>query len=69
MKLVTPNYGARAPVVNDSNYTDAKIGSPETSYQPSQPADPMVAPPKYVSPPGRRVQDKGLTNKRNPGGV
>lgn len=76
MKLETPNYSKRSPIVNESGFNDShatsftppagpKLGSPQTTFNPG--ASSEILPggaPKYVSPPGRRVQGKGLTNKR-----
>lgn len=65
MRLVKPNYSSRTPVVNDSNFSDAKIGTAQTSFNPGQKASPFPnGPPKFIQPPGKRVNAKGMTNKR-----
>lgn len=65
MKLVKPNYSARTPIVNDSHFNDAKIGSASTTFNPGAKASALPAgPPKFIQPPGKRVNAKGLTNKR-----
>lgn len=65
MKLVKPNYSQRSPIVNDVSYSDAKIGGASTTFNPGAKASPLPAgAPKFVQPPGKRVLDKGLTNKR-----
>lgn len=65
MQLVKPNYSKRSPIVNDTHYSDAKIGSPSTTFNPGASADPVPAgPPKFVQAPGKKVFAKGLTNKR-----
>jgi hypothetical protein len=65
MKLVKPNYSKRTPVVNDTHYNDAKIGSPNSTFNPGATASPLpTGPPKFIQPPGKRIYAKGLTNKR-----
>lgn len=65
MRLVKPNYSKRSPIVNDTHYNDAKIGSPNSTFNPGAGDSPLpTGPPKYVSVPGKRVNAKGLTNKR-----
>lgn len=65
MKLVKPNYSKRSPIVNDTHYNDAKIGSANSTFNPGASASPLSAgPPKFIQPPGKRVNAKGLTNKR-----
>lgn len=71
MKLLTPNYSARTPVVNDAHFTDGPalptLGSPQASFNPGQGASALPnGPPRFVQAPGKRVfGTKGLTNKRN----
>lgn len=65
MKLVKPNYSKRSPIVNDTHYNDAKIGSKNSTFNPGAKAGILPAgPPRYIAPPGKRVNAKGLTNKR-----
>lgn len=73
--LVKPNYSQRTPVMNDSHFTDGPseptLGSPQASFNPGAGASALPnGPPRFVSPPGKRVQGvKGLTNKRITGNL
>ena len=83
MKLVTPNYKSRTPVVNDNHFSDAGpgvtgnpplmepgIGAPQDSFNPGAQSEPLpMGPPKYIQPKGKRVIAKGLTNKRLTGNL
>ena len=79
MKLVTPNYSKRTPVVNDSHFSDAGagpvasnpiqmpgLGDPQDSFNPGQASAPLPSgPPRFIQPKGaKRVYAKGVTNKR-----
>lgn len=65
MKLVKPNYSKRSPIVNDTHYNDAKIGSKNSTFNPGASSSPLpTGPPRTISAPGKRVYAKGLTNKR-----
>lgn len=65
MKLVTPNYSKRSPIVNETSYSDAKIGSASATFNPGANSSPLPSgPPKFISAPGKRPNAKGLTNKR-----
>ena len=69
-QLITPNYSARAPIVNDAHFTDGPplptMGSPMASFNPGQSASALPnGPPRAINPPGKRPAGvKGLTNKR-----
>lgn len=70
MKLVTPNYSARKPIVNDNNFVDGNpplatptMGSPQATFNPAGKSS-LPTPPRFVQPKGKRVYAKGLTNKR-----
>lgn len=82
MKLVTPNYSQRTPIVNDNHFSDSgpvtgsppvpspTLGSPQDSFNPGAMAGPLPnGPPKYIQPKGKRVIAKGLTNKRITGNL
>ena len=77
MKLVTPNYSKRSPIVNDDHFVDGNpplpsptIGSAQASFNPGQGSSALPnGPPRFVQPPGKRVYAKGLTNKRVPGNI
>lgn len=65
MKLVTPNYSKRSPIVNESSFNDQKIGGTSDTFNPGASASPLpTGPPKYIQVPGKRPNAKGLTNKR-----
>lgn len=74
MKLVTPNYSQRSPIVNDNHFVDGNpplatptIGAPQDSFNPGGTSSPFPnGPPKYIQPKGKRATAKGLTNKRLP---
>jgi membrane-associated protease RseP (regulator of RpoE activity) len=76
MKLVKPNYSARSPIVNDNNFVDGNppvpsptLGNPMTTFNPGGKSG-LPPPPRFVSPPGKRVQGaKGLTQKRQTGNL
>lgn len=71
MKLVTPNYSKRTPIVSDNNFVDGNppigtptIGAPMATFNPGAKSG-LPTPPRFVTAPGKRVQGiKGLTNKR-----
>lgn len=79
MKLVTPNYKARSPIVNDASFSDGPVapmpaqpvtGSPDATFNPGANSSPFPnGPPKYIQPKGKRVIAKGLTNKRITGNI
>lgn len=66
--------GTNAPVVNDTNFTDARptIGGSNDTFNPGGATAAGVlpgGPPKYINPPGRKTNSfapKGETNKRLP---
>ena len=72
MKLVTPNFSKRTPIVNDNNFIDGSppiaaptIGSPQASFNPGAASGALPnGPPRFIQPKGKRVYAKGLTNKR-----
>lgn len=72
MRLVTPNYSARTPIVNDNSFVDGHppvatptIGAASDTFNPGGKSGLFPnGPPKYVQPRGKRVMAKGLTNKR-----
>lgn len=74
MKLVTPNYNKRTPIVNDNAFVTGNpplatptIGSPQDTFNPGGGSGVLPSgPPKYVQPKGKRAIAKGLTNKRLP---
>jgi hypothetical protein len=71
MKLVTPNYSQRTPIVNDNAFVDGNppvpsptIGSPQANFNPAGKSG-LPTPPRFIQAPGKRVfGTKGLTNKR-----
>lgn len=78
MRLVTPNYSKRTPVVNDMHFSDSgggvtgspplqtpDLGQPQDTFNPGAKSEILPSgPPKYVQPKGKRVLAKGLTNRR-----
>jgi hypothetical protein len=70
MKLVTPNYSQRTPIVNESSFNDQRIGSADDTFNPGASSSPLPnGPPRYIQPPGKRPNAKGLTNKRITGNL
>jgi hypothetical protein len=76
MRLVTPDYSQRSPIVNDNNFVDGNpplptptLGSPQASFNPGAKSGLFPnGPPKYIQPKGKRAGAKGMTNKRLPQG-
>lgn len=72
MKLVTPNYSKRTPIVNDNSFVTGNpplatptIGSAQATFNPGGGSSILPnGPPKYIQPKGKRIFAKGLTNKR-----
>lgn len=74
MKMITPNYSKRSPIVNDNSFVDGNpplptptLGGSSDTFNPGGKSSPFPnGPPKYIQPKGKRATSKGLTNKRLP---